>query len=267
MKTILIKTEAHNSHILCHIHWLFEICSISSRSRVLAHRPWPKLEMFCPSVLQLFYGCTSGKVLMTNHGIIFLLETPQLGVPSYRESYVSGKGVSKSREINIGMPQKRRQRVPQKWASKERRDCTRAVTDVGQGKRACTNFTQTSSYLRSRLSLTVTPCNYNIYYFFSLRPRIVSCSWFNWGRAFSPENVFVPSASYVCLLLKKREGACALFVLQCIQKFFPKLCLILKEWFLTRFPPNFQERFLMSSASPEFVFWGPKIKQFCFKQV
>ena len=48
---------------------------------------------------------------------------------------------------------------------------------------------------------------------------------------------------------------------------FPKLCLILKEWFLTRFPPNFQERFLMSSASPEFVFWGPKIKQFCVKQV
>ena len=45
-----------------------EICSISSRSRVLAHRPCPKLslEMFCPSVLQLFYGCS--KVLMTNHG-------------------------------------------------------------------------------------------------------------------------------------------------------------------------------------------------------
>ena len=46
-----------------------EICSISSRSRVLAHRPCPKLEMFCPSVLQLFYGCS--KVLMTNHGISF----------------------------------------------------------------------------------------------------------------------------------------------------------------------------------------------------
>ena len=39
------------------------------------------------------------------------------------------------------------------------------------------------------------------------------------------------------------------------RNFFPKFCLILKEWFLTRFPPNFQERFLMSSASPEFVFW------------
>ena len=51
------------------------------------------------------------------------------------------------------------------------------------------------------------------------------------------------------------------------RNFFPKLCLILKEWFLTRFPPNFQERFLMFSASPEFVFWGPKIKQFCVKQV
>ena len=47
-----------------------EICSISSRSRVLAHRPCPKLEMFCPSVLQLFYGCS--KVLMTNHGMCFL---------------------------------------------------------------------------------------------------------------------------------------------------------------------------------------------------
>ena len=46
-----------------------EICSIYSRSRVLAHRPCPKLEMFCPSVLQLFYGCS--KVLMTNHGMSF----------------------------------------------------------------------------------------------------------------------------------------------------------------------------------------------------
>ena len=44
-----------------------EICSTSSRSRVLAHRPCPKLEMFCPSVLQLSYGCS--KVLMTNHGV------------------------------------------------------------------------------------------------------------------------------------------------------------------------------------------------------
>ena len=38
-------------------HHLWEkkgICSISSRSRVPAHRPCPKLEMFCPSVLQLF---------------------------------------------------------------------------------------------------------------------------------------------------------------------------------------------------------------------
>ena len=43
-----------------------EICSISRRCRVLAHRPCPKLEMFCPSVLQLFYGCS--KVLMTHRG-------------------------------------------------------------------------------------------------------------------------------------------------------------------------------------------------------
>ena len=56
-------------------------------------------------------------------------------MPSYRESHVSGNGVPKSREINIGMPQRRRQIVPQKLASIERRDCTKAVTDVGQGKR------------------------------------------------------------------------------------------------------------------------------------
>ena len=38
-----------------------------SRSRVVAHRPCPKLEMFCQSILQLFYGCS--KVLVTNHGM------------------------------------------------------------------------------------------------------------------------------------------------------------------------------------------------------
>ena len=47
-----------------------EICSISSWSRVLAHWPCPKLEMFCPSVLQHVYGCS--KVLMTNRGMSFL---------------------------------------------------------------------------------------------------------------------------------------------------------------------------------------------------
>ena len=46
---------------------------------------------------------------------------------------------------------------------------------------------------------------------------------------------------------------------------FHKLCLILKDWYLIRFPPNFQERFLMPSANPEFVFGGLKIQQFCFK--
>ena len=57
-------------------------------------------------------------------------------MPIYRESHVSGKGVPKSRKINIGMPQRRLQRVQQKGESKERGDCTRAVTDVGQGKTA-----------------------------------------------------------------------------------------------------------------------------------
>ena len=45
-----------------------EICSISSRSRVLALRPCPKLEMFCPSVTTQ-NGCS--KVLMNNHGMSF----------------------------------------------------------------------------------------------------------------------------------------------------------------------------------------------------
>ena len=40
-----------------------KICSTSSRSRALAYRPCPKLEMFCTSVPQLFYGCS--KVLVT----------------------------------------------------------------------------------------------------------------------------------------------------------------------------------------------------------
>ena len=61
---------------------------------------------------------------------VFIWKPNRLGVPSYRESHVSGKGVPKSKEINIGMPQRRRQRVPHKWASKERRDCTRAVTEL-----------------------------------------------------------------------------------------------------------------------------------------
>ena len=75
-------------------------------------------------------------VFFTFYSFYFFIWKPnRLGVPSYRESHVSGKGVPKSREFNIGMPQRRRQRVPQKWASKEKRDCTRAVTDVGQGKR------------------------------------------------------------------------------------------------------------------------------------
>ena len=55
-----------------------EICSISSRSRVLAHRPCPKLEMFCPSVPQLFYGCN--KVLMTNHGMSFFFFSNRLEI-------------------------------------------------------------------------------------------------------------------------------------------------------------------------------------------
>ena len=42
----------------------------------------------------------------------FYWKPNRLGVPSYRESHVSGKGVPKSRKINIGMPQRRRQRVP-----------------------------------------------------------------------------------------------------------------------------------------------------------
>ena len=43
---------------------------------------------------------------------VFIWKPNRLGVPSYRESHVNGKGVPKSREFNIGMPQRRRQRVP-----------------------------------------------------------------------------------------------------------------------------------------------------------
>ena len=71
---LIILLEVERSYFKTILYaqiWLRkEICSISSRSRVLAHRPCPKLEMFCPSVLQLFYGCS--KVLMTNHGMRFL---------------------------------------------------------------------------------------------------------------------------------------------------------------------------------------------------
>ena len=44
-------------------------------------------------------------------------------------------------------------------------------------------------------------------------------------------------------------------VLQCIQNFFPKLCLILKNRFLVRLSSNFQERLFMPSSSPEFLLW------------
>ena len=69
--------------------------------------------------------------------LIFFIGNPinRLSVPRYRGSRVSGKGVSKSTEINIRMPQRRQQRVPRKGASKEKRDWTRAVTGIGQGKR------------------------------------------------------------------------------------------------------------------------------------
>ena len=46
--------------------------------------------------------------------MFFIWKPNRLGMPSYRESHVSGKGVPKSKEINIGMPLRRRQRVPQK---------------------------------------------------------------------------------------------------------------------------------------------------------
>ena len=47
---------------------------------------------------------------------------------------------------------------------------------------------------------------------------------------------------------------CAKFI-QCIQNFFPKLCLILKNRFLVRLSSNFQERLFMPLSSPEFLLW------------
>ena len=47
---------------------------------------------------------------------------------------------------------------------------------------------------------------------------------------------------------------------------FHKRCLILKNQFLNRFPPTFQEKLLVqSSVNPEFVSWGPK--KHGFKQI
>ena len=42
--------------------------------------------------------------------------------------------------------------------------------------------------------------------------------------------------------------------IQCIQFFFPKLCLILKNRFLARLSSNFQERLLMKYFMPQFIF-------------
>ena len=44
------------------------------------------------------------------------------------------------------------------------------------------------------------------------------------------------------------------FSLQCIQFFFPKLCLILKNRFLAWLSSNFQERLLMKYFMPQFIF-------------
>ena len=43
--------------------------------------------------------------------------------------------------------------------------------------------------------------------------------------------------------------------LQCIQKFFSQICLILKNRFLVRLSSNFQERLFMPFSRPEFLFW------------
>ena len=45
-----------------------------------------------------------------------------------------------------------------------------------------------------------------------------------------------------------------MFYIQCIQFFFPKLCLILKNRFLAWLSSNFQKRLLMKYFMPQFVF-------------
>ena len=49
------------------------------------------------------------------------------------------------------------------------------------------------------------------------------------------------------------------FSYSAFRNFFPKLCLILKEWFLTRFPPYIQEDSLCSQQAPN-LFFGVQSK-------
>ena len=53
-------------------------------------------------------------------------------------------------------------------------------------------------------------------------------------------------------------------VIQCIQKFFSQILFDFKRMVSHSISPNFQERFLISSASPEFVFLGSKDKTVLF---
>ena len=67
------------------------------------------LPILCVRCTRCVYVCVCVCVFDVD---VFIWKPNRLGVPSYRESHVSGKGVPKSREFNIGMPQRIRQRVP-----------------------------------------------------------------------------------------------------------------------------------------------------------
>ena len=56
------------------------------------------------------------------------------------------------------------------------------------------------------------------------------------------------------LVTSSMTATIEVLLLQCIQFFFPKLCLILKNRFLARLSSNFQERLLMKYFMPQFIF-------------
>ena len=56
----------------------------------------------------------------------------------------------------------------------------------------------------------------------------------------------------------------ALIHYSAFRNFFPKFCLILKEWFLTRFPPNFQGKIPYVLSKPRICFLGSKDKTVLF---
>ena len=81
----------------------------------------------------------------------------------------------------------------------------------------------------------------------------------------NPVNIFNQSQMYVIFHIffktfktKKMQEATTKDDYSAFNFSFHELCLIFKDRFFIRFSPSFHKRLLMSSASPHFVFSGPK---------